>query len=202
MVVGDPDILNNVIQWRRKDRPVPVWRTVGCQQFPADLWRYSELCFALQPPFVIEVGASTGGTALFLADVLSLTGPANVYAVDVNPVPVQHPRLVPLVGDSVSDEIVEQITRIADGRRGLVLLDGDHHAEHVALELDLYSPFADYLVVEDTIMEWLPEYPGGPLDALNAWLPAHPEFTVDPDPIPGPTQHPGGWLRRTQEVPA
>ena len=201
MALITEDILHSAIQWRRKDRPAPTWRLIGCQQFPADLWRYAELCFVLEPAFVIEVGASAGGTALFLADVLSLMGPARVYAIDINPVPVQHPRLVALTGDSVSDETLDEITRIADGRRGLVLLDGDHSAGHVARELDLYAPLADYLVVEDTIMEWLPEFPGGPLDALNAWLPSHPEFTTDPDPIPGPTQHPGGWLRRTTEAP-
>jgi cephalosporin hydroxylase len=198
MVLIDEDILHNAIQWRRKDRSAPTWRMVGCQQFPADLWRYAELCFALEPPFVIEVGVATGGTTLFLADVLSLMGGACVYAIDVNLIPVQHPRLVPLLGDSVSDETIAEVTRIAAGRRGLVLLDGDHKAGHVARELDLYAPLADYLVVEDTIMEWLPEFPGGPLDALNDWLPHHPEFTADPDPIPGPTQHPGGWLRRTE----
>jgi len=200
VVVGQ-DILNNAIQWRRRDRTAPLWRSIGCQQFPADLWRYAELCFALQPPFVIEVGVATGGSALFLADVLSLTGSARVYGIDVNPIPVQHPRLVPMVGDSISDEIVTEMRRITAGRRGLVLLDGDHRPEHVARELDLYAEMADYLVVEDTIMEWLPEYPGGPLDALKNWLPDHPEFTVDPDPVPGPTQHPGGWLRRIPEVP-
>jgi len=200
-MVVDQDIFNSVIQWRRKDRPPPTWRGIECQQFPADLWRYTELCFTLRPPFVIEVGASYGGTSLLLADVLGLIGEGTVYTVDVNRAPVTHPRLVQLVGDSTSDDVVNEIHQLAAGRRGLVLLDGDHHAEHVAVELDLYSPFADYLVVEDTIMEWLPEFPGGPLDALNAWLPSHPEFTVDPDPIPGPTQHPGGWLRRTPEVP-
>ena len=201
MTATSPDILHSAVEWRRRDKHPPTWRMVTCQQFPADMCRYAQVCFALEPPFVIEVGVATGGNTLFLADVLSLIGDAKVYGVDIQSIPVQHTRLVPVLGDSVSPEIIDQLTVMAGGRRGLVLLDGDHRPEHVARELDLYADLADYLVVEDTIMEWLPEFPGGPLDALNAWLPNHPEFTVDPDPIPGPTQHPGGWLRRIPEVP-
>jgi len=196
-MVLDQDTLASAIAWRRRDRQLPTWRGVQCQQFPADLWRYGELCFQLEPPFVVEVGSGHGGTALFLADVLALIGNGHVVAVDVNPVPVTHPRVIPLVGDSLSTAVLDQVAGVAGARRGLVLLDGDHDPVQVAQELDRYAPLADYLVVEDTIMAWLPEYGGsGPLDALHDWLPDHPEFTADPDPIPGPTQHPGGWLRR------
>lgn len=83
---------------------------------------------------------------------------------------------------------------IAADRRGLVLLDDDHSSAHVLAELELWAPLADYLIVQDTLMGWLPQYPDNPLLALEKWLPAHLEFARDPEP--DPTNHPGGWLRR------
>jgi cephalosporin hydroxylase len=80
------------------------------------------------------------------------------------------------------------------GGRGLVLLDSDHTSAQVLAELDAYAPLADYLIVQDTLMGYLPQYPDNPLVALEKWLPGHPEFAAEPGPVP--TNHPGGWLRR------
>ena len=55
-------------------------------------------------------------------------------------------------------------------------------------------PFEIYEKLEDTLMEFLPGCGDGPHLALAKWLPAHQEFTADPEPVP--TNHPGGWLRR------
>jgi cephalosporin hydroxylase len=190
------DVANSVAEWGRPDRVLPTWRGRRCWQFPADLWRYAELCWELHPSFVVEVGTQEGGTALFLADVLDAIGHGAVIAIDVRPVELDHPRITQVWGDSTSTEVLHRLPLTMIGHRGLVLLDGSHASGHVEAELDAYAPLADYLVVEDTIMRWLPRYTGGPHNALDRWLPEHPEWRADPDPVPGPTQHPGGWLRR------
>lgn len=199
MITGlpsDPDIRHAVDEWGRPDRQLPTWRGRTAWQFPADLWRYAELCWQLRPPFVVEVGVQEGGTTLFLADTVRAVGAGQVIAVDVRRVDFPPVGILPVWGDSVSDDVIAKVTYHAHGRRGLVLLDGSHHSDHVEAELDAYAPLADYLVVEDTIMRWLPQYTDGPHNALDRWLPQHPEWQADPDPVPGPTQHPGGWLRR------
>lgn len=167
-----------------------------CQQFRSDLGRYAAIAAELQPPFVLEVGTAAGGTALFLGGVLEAVGAGQVIAVDVAPVVLHHPRVTVLTGDAADAAIVARVMELAAGRRGLVLLDGNHATAQVAAELGAYAGLADYLVVEDTLMRWLPQYQTvtGPWEALTAWLPAHPEFAVDPEPVP--TNHPGGWLRR------
>jgi cephalosporin hydroxylase len=76
-----------------------------------------------------------------------------------------------------------------------VLLDTDHASAQVLAELEAYAPLASYLIVQDTLMGYLPQYPDNPRQAVEKWLPDHREFTADPDP--DPTNHPGGWLRRT-----
>lgn len=178
--------------WEQLWQRVPRWRGVPCQQFPSDLWRYAELIWEMLPPFVIEVGSADGGTALFLADLCLAAGTGQVVSVELGGHWMAHPRLICVHADGASPAGVDAALKL--GKRGLVLLDGDHSSAQVRRELDLYAPFADYLVVEDTIMENIPKFDDGPHFALREWLPGHPEFRVDPDPVP--TQHPGGWLRR------
>lgn len=117
---------------------------------------------------------------------------------DVQPLQALHQRAKFWHGDAASPQVITQVQDFAAGRRGLVLLDGDHASGQVARELQAYASLADYLVVQDTIMRWLHEYYDGPHEALDAWLPQHPEFAaVDDEPLP--TQHPGGWLRRVSD---
>jgi cephalosporin hydroxylase len=193
----DPDgIARSVAAWEAM-RPLS-WRGVPCQQFPSDMLRYAEVIHELQPPWILECGTADGGTALFLAD-MAPGGPAlartPVVTVDKDPRPVVLRAPVwPLKGDAAGPGVVAQVTALAGGRRGLVLLDTDHTSAQVLAELDAYAPLADYLIVQDTLMGWLPQYPDNPRLALEKWLPAHPEFARDPEP--DPTNHPGGWLRR------
>jgi cephalosporin hydroxylase len=90
--------------------------------------------------------------------------------------------------------MVARVLALTRGTRGMILLDDDHSSAHVLAELDVYAPLADYLIVQDTLMGYLPQYPDNPRQAVEKWLPGHPEFAQDPEP--DPTNHPGGWLRR------
>jgi cephalosporin hydroxylase len=176
---------------------LPAWRGQPCQQFPSDLLRYAELIFELRPAWVLELGTGSGGTALFLADTLEAAGGGTVITVDTGAGPPSHRRLVFITGDAGDPVITARITAACGtvtGERGIVLIDDDHSSAHVAAELAAYAPLADFLVVEDTIMQYLPGFGDGPHVALAGWLPGHPEFKADEDP--DPTQHPGGWLRR------
>ena len=67
----------------------------------------------------------------------------------------------------------------------MVLLDSDHTRDHVLKELEAYSPMVthgSYLIVEDTNLNGHPvepEHGPGPMEALEAFLPAHPQFAHD-----------------------
>lgn len=187
-------IARSVDAWERM-RPLS-WRGVPCQQFPSDLWRYAEVLHELAPPWVVECGTGGGGAALFLADALVSAGGGQVISVDNDPRPlsITHPGLTLLKGDAASLWVAARAKELTGGGRGAVLLDSDHTSAQVLAELDLWAPRADYLIVQDTLMGYLPQYPDNPRQALEKWLPGHPEFTQDPEP--DPTNHPGGWLRR------
>lgn len=188
----------SVTEWLRPDRKWAAYMGVMCQQFWSDLLRYAQIVNQYVPAFIIEIGRADGGTALYLADQLHAVNPTGiVISIDVDPkgCTVHHDNIRHLVGRSTDPDIVGTVTELTAGRRGVVLLDGDHSSFTVAHELDLYADMANYLIVEDTILRWLTQFgDDGPHVALDRWLPLHPEFVPDPDPIP--TQHPGGWLRR------
>jgi cephalosporin hydroxylase len=193
------DVLPSITAWQDM-RPLS-WRGRPCQQFPSDMLRYAEILHQRQPPWILECGTADGGTALFLADALGSRG-GRVITVDKDPRPVTiiHPRLTLLKGDAADPGIVARVTRMTAGERGLVMLDTDHMSAQVLAELDAYAPLADYLIVQDTLMGWLPQYPDNPRIALEKWLPEHPEFVQDDEPVP--TNHPGGWLRRVADPAA
>lgn len=191
----DPDgIARSVSAW---EAMLPLyWRGAPCQQFATDMWRYAEILQKLRPPWVAECGTAGGGTALFLADALADGGQVVSIDNDPRPVGVEHPQLTLLKSDTTDPITVLAVKAVANlaGGRGVILLDDDHSSAHVMAELDLYAEMADYLIVEDTLTGYMPQYPDNPRLALEKWLPGHPEFTQDPEPQP--TNHPGGWLRR------
>jgi len=163
------------------------------------MWRYAELCYALHPAFVIEIGSAAGATAMFFADVLARFGAGRVITIDPQRPDPELPVLSNLTyiqGSSTDREVFEQVERLAAGQRGLVSIDGDHSQKQVEADLDLYADLANYLIVQDTIMHWL-DMPDNPYDALMTWYPKHEdEFDVQDEHLFQVTQHPGGWLRR------
>jgi len=191
-----PETKANIAEWKHLFEDTPTDRAFyqgrELLQFASDLTRYVDLINEIEPPFVIEIGRADAGTALFLADLLGEG--QQLISLDVMGPQPDHDRIVYIEGSSTSPVVLDQVRQLADGRRGLVLIDGDHTGGQVAAELAVYADLADYLIVEDTIVGDL-GWPDGPHTALATWLPDHPEFTVDTDPAP--TQHPGGWLRRT-----
>jgi cephalosporin hydroxylase len=85
-------------------------------------------------------------------------------------------------GDSVSEGVLHEVLRHANGKRGLVLLDSLHSKEHVLKELNLYSKFVaegSYLIVNDTHLEVLgimgPDKEGA-LSAVQEFLKSTNEF--------------------------
>lgn len=182
----------------------PKWRNVTCQQHQTDLDRYAQVITELKPAWIMQTGIYWGGTSAFMADVLSKANPnGRCLFVDITLAPCQIraedlPNTTILQMPATSPEFFEFFTEWAGFEQGLISLDDLHTREQVAVELDMFADFASYLVVEDTILDiaYGTHYqPSNPKQALDDWLPNHPEFTADPDPEP--TQHVGGWLRRT-----
>jgi len=160
---------------------------------------------------VIETGTWSGGSALFLAHVMELSGAApdaHVISVDLapqSPLP-QHPRITYLTGSSTDPRILQQIRAVAAGAGPvMVILDSDHARDHVLAELrayhDLVTP-GSYLIVEDTCVNGhpiFPEHGPGPMEALQHFQTENHEFEVDRNcERLMLTFNPSGYLRKRQ----
>jgi cephalosporin hydroxylase len=100
--------------------------------------------------------------------------------------------------------IVERVRKaVGNIETVLVILDSDHHGDHVARELQAYAPIVtpgSYLIVEDTNLNGNPVAPNfgeGPWEAVRSFLKSHKEFEADPSMEKFLlTFNPGGFLKR------
>jgi len=170
-------------------------------QYPQDIIAMQEIIWKNKPDLIIETGIAHGGSLIFYASILELIGKGEVLGIDIEirqhnrKAIEQHPmfkRITMLEGDSVSNEIIEQVKNISENKeKVLVCLDSNHTHEHVLKELEIYSPFVSvnsYLVVFDTIIEDVPnklsnQRPwakgNNPKTALYEFLKDRDDFIID-----------------------
>jgi cephalosporin hydroxylase len=167
------------------------WMGVVLYKFPTDLWVYQEIVHETRPTLIIETGTAHGGSALYFAHLGLVLGGIRVVTVDIDNTKrdaelPRHEAITYITGSSIDPSIVAAVrSQIRPDDRVMVVLDSDHSEAHVRAELDIYAPLVSggcYLIVEDTNVNGHPVFPEhgpGPLEAVNAFLPTHPEFDVD-----------------------
>lgn len=184
------------------------WMGYPMFKCPMDLWIFQEIMVMHHPEIVIEIGTYRGGSALFLANVLDLIGSGIVVTVDIDnslqSLRPAHKRIQYIHGSSLDPEVFDRISKLARGKRNpLVILDGDHHCEHVLQELRLYQSLIEpdgYLIVEDTNVNGHPAFINhgpGPWEAVDAFLAEGTDFVPDRSCERFLlTMNPRGYLRR------
>lgn len=164
------------------------WLGIPTLKCPLDLWIYQEIIFEVKPDVIIECGTAAGGSALFLASMCDLVGNGRVITIDIEDIKgrPEHKRIKYLLGSSTSKEIVEKVKNlIKDEIKVMVILDSDHHEEHVLNELRIYSNFVtkgSYLIVEDTNINGhpvAPDFGPGPMEAVKKFLRENKSFVID-----------------------
>ncbi len=192
---------------------IKVWK------HPTDMWIYAELIHAIQPALLIETGTAFGGSALYFAHLMDQIGHGKVLSIDLSPVQKtypRHPRIAYLGGyssthlRSVKEAGLMAIEAVRGQGAVMVILDSNHAAQHVEQEMKCYASLvtaSSYLVVEDTELNGHPIDPErgigppegtgpGPFEAVEHWLPQHPEFVADKR-LPARMLWSGHtWLRR------
>jgi len=171
--------------WKRQHN-----RGVRILKVPTDLWNYQEIFTERRIEWVVETGTLHGGSALFFADLLELSGaPGRVITIDVSHEALQvrhHSRIEFLRTSSAADETAARVRDLLPPDRGalFMILDSDHSKAHVLRELELLTPLlrrGDYLVVEDTCVNGhpvRPEFGPGPMEALEEFLARNPGLLV------------------------
>lgn len=197
-----------------------TWMGRPIIQYPQDMVAMQEIIWSVQPDLIIETGVAHGGSLIYYASLLELIGKGEIVGIDIdirehNRKEIEkHPmskRIQLLQGSSTDDKILEQVKALAAGKSTvLVSLDSNHSYKHVLKELELYSPFVtkdSYLVVFDTIVEYLPDEclvgkpwsrGDSPETSIAEFLKTNDQFVVDKgvDNKLMVSVAPGGYLKR------
>ncbi|MFA4842542.1 MAG: CmcI family methyltransferase, partial [Candidatus Omnitrophota bacterium] len=120
------------------------WLGAKTFKLPLDLWVYQEILYSLKPDMIIETGTSYGGSALFLASICDLLNNGRIITIDIEQrkdAP-RHKRIKYILGSSISNDIVKNLRSIIKRKdKVMVILDSDHHKDHVLKEIEIYSKF-------------------------------------------------------------
>lgn len=184
------------------------WLGAPAQKSPLDMWSFQEILYETKPDVLVEMGTFKGGSAYFFASIFDLLKHGRVVTVDIEEFKgkPQHERITYLLGSSTSAEIAAKVrSSILPGERVMVVLDSDHHRDHVLKELRLYNGLVTpgcYLVVEDTHFNGhpiLPKFGPGPMEAVDEFLGTNAAFVRDRTRERFLlTFNPGGYLKRVK----
>jgi cephalosporin hydroxylase len=166
------------------------WMGVPILKNPLDAWILQEIIWDTRPEVILEIGSFAGGSTLYLAHLLELLGQGTVVSIerDRSRYVARHKRIIELTGDSQSTDIISQVAARCNGKRTMVIHDGDHRKEAVLADLLVYSSFVSlghYVIVEDGIGDLFPATDrmglaeDGPLTAIEEFLRENPCFLVD-----------------------
>ncbi len=181
-----------------------TWLGLPIIQLPADIIAMQEIVWKTKPDLIVDTGVARGGSVILYASLLELLGgKGKVVGVDIDirspnrraieRHPLAH-RVALIEGSSIDENTARRVYSVARKyQRVLVFLDSNHTHEHVARELELYSPLVrkgSYIVVFDTVIEHMPaghfsnrpwDKGNNPLTAVQEFLRANKRFAVDRD---------------------
>jgi cephalosporin hydroxylase/glycosyltransferase involved in cell wall biosynthesis len=175
------------------------WKGLQLLKFPTDMILYHEVIWETRPDLIIEIGTKFGASAVFFQDMMemySLLG--QVVTVDIkDQVAERDPRIQYFIGDSLDDALITKLYALADGRKTMLVIDGNHNRRHVKWELSKYANIVtpgQYMVVEDCFAE---KELFGPGEALQWFLPRTDKFEqIDQCDRYLISMTMGGWLKR------
>lgn len=188
------------------------WMGVPMRKNPLDAWVCQEILHAVRPDVLVEIGSYVGGSTLFFAHLMDLLGHGEVVSVEVrrDRYRVEHPRITEVTGESLDPGVIAEVRRRCEGRRAMVVHDGDHSRETVLADLRAYAglvPVGSYVVVEDGTVDQFPvgsalhprKFAEGPLLAVEDFLRADDRFQIDRGMERYVvTWNPSGYLRRVR----
>ncbi len=171
------------------------WFGVRALQNPMDVWITQEIIVETKPDFIVETGTFYGGSALLWATILQQINPnGRVITMDIEDhtqevqnLPLWKEKVDFFLGSSVAPEVVEAVRKRVKGKKVMIILDSDHHKDHVLKELFAYSPVVQpggYMIVQDTNLSSHPvkqvTFSGpGPMEAVEEFLAVDKHFEPD-----------------------
>jgi cephalosporin hydroxylase len=183
-----------------------TYRGIPTLKCPFDYVLYQMILTEVRPDLLLEIGTSSGGTALYLADLMDIIGHGVVHTID---------------NDSRASLLVSSHPRIKlfkhgwegyhlDNAKGfqniLVIDDASHMREDVIKTMKKFSPLVSlgsYFIIEDGIVSRIERdvtLDGGPLQAIHEFLKTNRDFQIDKTYCnffgANATFNPDGYLKR------
>ena len=176
-----------------------------------DAWAFQEIIYDTKPDIIIEIGNNTGGSTLFLANILDSLGTGRIIGIDIDHQKVRdlnHKRITWITGDATSSEVLEMVkNQIKGGEKVMVIEDSSHQFGTTLSILELYSSLVSigcYFIVEDGICkeDFIQGPKPGPFEATYEFLKNHPEFRIDKNREKFLfTYNPDGYLLKVKSQP-
>lgn len=171
------------------------YKGIQLLKYATDLWQYKNIIEETKPDLIIETGTLKGASALFFRDISD----AHIITIDINDEAERHKYIKYIIGNSLKQNIA-----VSGYERIMVVLDSDHHKDHVLAELKKYAPLVSrgcYLVVEDTfISQYLNnEDPNNDYSNGSAWEAIKEWDNIgfeQQDDMFSLSMNPGGWFKR------
>lgn len=157
-----------------------TWLGRTVTKYPSDMVLAQEIIYDKKPDVIIETGTYYGGSASFYATVMGAMGNGDVITIDTSGIMgPRHARITYVKGKSTSPDVIESVRERVKGKSVMVVLDSDHHKEHVLKEMEIYSDFVtpdQFMIVEDTHVNGNPirvNYGPGPMEAVDEFMKLH-----------------------------
>lgn len=213
------------VGWNEKYPYTFSWLGRPLIQLPEDVLRIQEVIYRVKPEVIIETGIAHGGSLMLYASLCKAMGKGRVIGVDIEIRPQNRQAIeahelfsyITMVeGSSIDPAVIAEVSsQVKLNETVLVILDSNHSKNHVARELEAYSPLVtldSYIVATDGSMEFLDEVPRGaqhwrtdnPAAAAREFVASHPEFVIEQPAWPfnesslhkNITHWPSAWLKR------
>ncbi|MHA1718780.1 MAG: CmcI family methyltransferase [Promethearchaeota archaeon] len=195
-ITSDESIINSfhkLYHTKYKVHQYTYWFGIKTLQTPLDMWNLQEIIYETKPDIIIETGTYLGGTSLFLAMILqNVNENGKIITIDIldqaekaSQNKIYQDRVISLIGNSVSNEIIEQVKILVKDAKTMVILDSAHEKNHVLTELKKYSQFVSpgcYIIIHDTNFNGNPvkkNFGPGPKEAVMEFLKSTDEFIID-----------------------
>lgn len=150
-----------------------IFAGVFIQKLPTDLWCYQQVIHDLRPQYIVDLGSSQGGSAVWFASMLKLfeIPGGKVISVDLaleqaywlskGRAEAAAKRLKVekyidwnyVAGGSKNPKVREKVTRLCAKAPCMVVSDSEHDFSHTYHEMEWYAKHVgvgQYLIVEDT----------------------------------------------------
>ncbi len=193
-----------------------TYRGVKSIRCPFDYVLYQMVVEEVRPDLIIEIGTAYGGSALYLADLLQNIGSGMLHTIDIQEewfltnsdekikLINEHPRIKRFLGGYQQYDL----ENASSFNKILVIEDGSHRYSDVINAMNKFKDLVSedsYMIIEDGVLSYLGlerHYNGGPLKAIEEFLPQNPQFYIDRNWCDfygyNATFNPNGYLKKTK----